>query len=83
MKLTRIQMRNRLVREARKSRTFEEPDNPAARRKQATVAWKVAAVIAAGDGMDAAWFRDCLEAIGFLPYDRTPGRYFFGQAMPS
>jgi predicted cobalt transporter CbtA len=42
------------------------PDDPAAKRRQAYQAWKVTTVVAAADGMDAAWFTDCMQALGLL-----------------
>ena len=56
------------------------PDDRAARRRQGVQAWKAVTVAAAVDGMDAAWFGTCLEALGLLPYDAQP-RGLWGQPL--
>jgi hypothetical protein len=40
--------------------------------RQAQQAWKTVTVVAAVTGMDAGWFRDCLETLGLLPSPSVP-----------
>lgn len=79
MTLSLVRKRNLIARVAAASLP-SLPPGPAARRRQAVAAWRTVTVVAAVDGMDAPWFRDCLEALGLLPYPKTRTRgYHYGE----
>jgi hypothetical protein len=52
------------------------PGQDAAEARQ-QAAWRAVTAVAAADGMDPAWFRTCLEALGLLPYEHG-SRYHYG-----
>jgi len=77
-----LRKKSLVARAARASFPALPADDPDAASRQAEMAWSAVTVVAAVPGMDAPWFRTCLEALGLLPYDSAPGsgsRYTFGQ----